>query len=145
MLPLILQRTIACSSETVRSMINDPNGNPFILGYPSNFEPGTPIVMKMKLLGGIVIKQKERIFENNGSTLFSSGINLPLNFLSSIRHHKRSNQNNGDTVYESFFELRGFLSPMIKLLMASSFRAVLIGMTDGEAMRIHRAAHCQQQ
>ena len=127
---IILHRTIKASPQSVWQVLNDtanyPHWNPFVVACESTFEPGTAIIMKVKLF--TTIRQKETIRVNHKEKLLEYGIDIPFLLHSSRKHILTVNDDRTD--YESFFQLTGLLAPLVAFLMAKPLRAGFTAMTD---------------
>ncbi|NNL11582.1 MAG: SRPBCC domain-containing protein [Pseudomonadales bacterium] len=109
--------------------------NPFIVACESSFEPGTPITMRVKMPPLPVFTQKETIFSNVSGELMEYGINQPFGLLSSVRQHVLTELSADSCRYESFFELRGKLAPMVGFALGKKLERGFAGMTQGIARR----------
>lgn len=137
-------RRIDAPRETVWSVITDldkyPDWNPFMVECQSSLEEGAPIHMKVRVLPGINQPQKETIRQIEHARRFSYGIRLPLNALHSDRYHYLEALADGTTHYVSRFELGGWISPLVKLLLGSRLRKGFTHMTDALAERAEHLA-----
>lgn len=105
--------------------------NPFVLACRSTFEVKSAIRMKVKVLPYLTVPQKETIFEHIPGTKLSYGITIPFGALKSYRSHVLTSISDDETVYESSFELSGWLSPLVDAMMGSSLKKGFDGMSNG--------------
>jgi len=110
--------------------------NPFVTDCHTSFEVGSPIFLKVQLLPLASISQRETILLFQEGERFDYGIQLPLGALTSQRSHQLTQLNNGDVWYRSTFELSGWLSPLVKLLL---FKALVNGFESMTHALIRRA------
>lgn len=133
------EHTIAASQQTVWEVISDLQSygewNPFVVACESSLQVGSPIVMRVNLLPPFPLRQKETIQGHRDGEYLSYGIKLPLGALSSCRQHRLSTNKDGSTHYESLFELKGWLSPMVKVMMSKALRKGFGGMSGGIKQR----------
>lgn len=133
------EHSIAASQETVWEVISDLKSygewNPFVVACESSMQVGSPIVMKVNLFPPIPMRQKETIQGYRDGEYLSYGIKLPLGALSSTRQHCLSKDDNGATRYESLFELKGWMSPLVKFMMSKRMAKGFDGMSRGIKQR----------
>lgn len=121
MLVINYRFTVNASKETLWDVISDlaryPEWNPFVVRCESSLVIGTPIKMRVKVIPPIAMPQTETILASQTGEYLSYGIKLPLRMLRSNREHIVSSDGFGHTVYESRFELAGWLSPLVHILL----------------------------
>ncbi len=106
--------------------------NPFCIECSTTLEPGTPIVMRERLVGGREMVQREVIRSHTPGTEFShTMMPMPLGALHSVRLHLLAPLDAGRCRYTSYFELGGWLSPVIAGLLGRAFRRGFWSMTQG--------------
>lgn len=135
---------VNASPESVWAVINDiakySEWNPFVVGCDSTMKPGDPIVMKVCVIPGFPMKQVEKVFENEPGEVLSYGIGLPFGMLSSYRSHRVVPTGDGCCEYQSHFELKGWLSGLVKLMTGRNLRKGFTGMSEGIARRTESLA-----
>lgn len=131
--------TIQAPKEVVWHVITDVDTyrewNPFVIACRSTFEVQSPIRMKVKVLPFLTVPQKETVFEHEPGEKLSYGINVPFGALKSYRSHQLRAVSEQETVYESTFQLSGWLSPLVNIMMGSSLKAGFDGMSHGILQR----------
>ncbi|MEU0542682.1 SRPBCC domain-containing protein [Nocardia sp. NPDC005978] len=130
---------IDAPAELVWQVLTDVDNygewNPFVPECTTTLEPGTPIDMKVRLVGP-PRNQREYIFSNTPGKEFSYKMKpAPLGLLSSHRQHILTPLGDGRTRYESHFELQGPLSPVVGGLLGNALRKGFGGMTAGVKLR----------
>lgn len=123
---------INAAAETVWEVITDvatyPEWNPFVLACQTSLKPGEAINMKVKLGNGIQ-KANEIIDEVHTGRGFSYRMKPPpLGALRSYRTHDIEPRDIRTCVYRSHFELNGWLSPVVAMIMRSKLQAGFDGM-----------------
>lgn len=113
---------IAAPAAAVWSVIADldryPEWNPFVIACRSTLEPGTPIDMRVRVFPGIAQPQRETIFAHDPGRFLSYGVApLPLGVLASTRSHAVTALGAERARYDSRFELRGWLAPVVQVLL----------------------------
>ena len=113
---------IAAPAATVWSVITDldryPEWNPFVVACRSSLQPGSPIVMRVRVFPGFAQSQRETVFEHEPGRLLSYGVApMPLGMLTSRRSHEVTALGTDRTRYASHFELRGWLAPVVQALL----------------------------
>ncbi len=104
--------------------------NPFVLECQAELRPGGPINMKV-LLGSSIQKANEVIDTVNEGRGFSYRMKPPpLGALRSYRIHDIEPTGDNACRYTSHFELQGWLSPLVGLLMESKMQQGFDGMSD---------------
>ena len=114
--------------------------NPFVLECRTTLEPGSPIDMKVRLVGP-PRRQREFIRSHTPGHEFSYCMKpAPLGLLSSERSHTLTPLADGRTRYDSHFQLNGPLAPVVSGLLGSALRTGFTGMTDAVKLRAESLA-----
>lgn len=126
---------IQAPAAAVWAVISDfdryPEWNPFVVSARSSLKPGEPIDMKVKLLGPVQ-RQVEIILDVREGEGFSYCMKpFPLGALSSRRSHRITEIDANSCRYESHFELRGWLMPLVRGLMRGALQRGFDGMSQG--------------
>ena len=112
---------IDAKPETVWDVVTDLDKygewNKFVVGCESSLTEGSPIRMKVRLLPFFAMPQTETILENEPGRKLSYGMKIPMGILSSRRGHVIEQDEKGQTIYKSTFELKGLLAPVVKGLL----------------------------
>ncbi len=139
MFQIILQEEIPVPKHVVWDVICNtddyPIWNAFVVACDSTFEVGAPIVMQVKVLPFIAMRQKETILQNIPGELLEYGIKMPFGILASSRQHILTSIDENTTRYESVFILKGALSSTVSGLLGSQLKRGFNDMTNGIAMR----------
>jgi uncharacterized protein YndB with AHSA1/START domain len=96
--------------------------NPFVVRCRSTLRPGDPIRMRVKVLPWFAQPQWETVRDHAPQRLLSYGIALPTGMLHSDRAHRFDALADGRTRYRSTFHLRGWLAPLVTLLLGNNLR-----------------------
>lgn len=105
--------------------------NPFVLECDTDLKPGGPINMQVKLGNGTQ-KANEIIDEVNEGRGFSYRMKPPpLGALASYRSHDIEPKGDNQCVYRSHFELKGWLSPLVVMIMKSKLQTGFDDMSHG--------------
>jgi hypothetical protein len=135
MMQIILEEKIPVPRNVVWDVICNtrdyPSWNKFVVACHSSFEVGTPIVMSVKVLPFIAMRQKESIRQNIKGELLEYGIKIPLGILSSSRQHILTSIDANTTKYESVFILNGALAPIVDILLGHQLKRGFSDMTNG--------------
>ena len=125
-MPLIIEHSleIAATAERVWSVITDldsyPLWNPFVVACASTLAPGSPIAMRVRVFPFFAQPQREQIFEHVPGRRLRYGIPLrPFRALASSRSHEVEAIAPARTRYVSYFELSGWLAPIVSLLLGT--------------------------
>ena len=141
-------RTInASASELWQVLINnDAYGewNPFVVRCQSTFEPGSAIIMHVKIWSTFALRQKETIRANEAEKFLEYGIRLP-GLLTSVRQHKLEVIDEHNCRYQSYFELQGLLAPVVKQLLGARLQRGFLMMTDALQRRAQQSAQNADQ
>ncbi len=129
-----LKESIGADKATVWKTINDleqySSWNPFVVKCQSTLDIGAPIIMWVKLIPGITLRQKETIFNKREGEFLEYGIRVPL-LLKSSRQHIIRATSDSSCRYDSIFRLKGPLAPVVGGLLGKRLRAGFNGMTLG--------------
>lgn len=136
---------IAAPVATVWSVITDldryPEWNPFVVRCRSSLEPRTPIDMRVRVFPGFAQPQRETIFEHVPGRFLSYGVApLPLGVLASTRSHQVTALGADRTLYDSRFELQGWLAPVVRALLGGRLASGFAAMSDAIKARSEATA-----
>lgn len=144
MMQILLEAEIPAPKNVVWDVICNtrdyPSWNTFVVACDSSFEVGSPIVMRVKVLPFIAMRQKESIRQNIKGERLEYGIKIPFGILSSSRQHILTSINATTTKYESVFILNGVLAPIVDILLGRQLKRGFSDMTNGivmQAKKIH--------
>lgn len=139
MFQIMLKEEIKAPREIVWDVISRtseyPQWNKFVVSCQSTLQVGSPIVMYVKVLPFMPMRQKETILQKTPGEFLEYGINIPFGILSSSRQHILKSADSGKTTYESVFILKGLLSSLVGVLLGSQLRRGFSDMTKGIASR----------
>ena len=142
---ILLKEAIDADKASVWQTINDlsqyPKWNPFVVKCQSSLEIGSPIIMWVKLIPGITLRQKETIFAKRPGEFLEYGINIPL-LLKSSRQHIITSTSDSSCRYDSIFRLEGPLAPVVGFFMEKQLRQGFTDMTMSikeQAQTLYRA------
>jgi hypothetical protein len=115
--------------EVITDLPSYPAWNPFVVACRSTLAVGAPISMRVRIFPCWAQPQRERIFEHTPGCLLCYGVRgMPLGSLVSRRCHEVRPLEARRTLYESRFELNGWLAPLVRFLLgrrlASGFHAM---------------------
>lgn len=135
---------INAPASTVWEVITDTavygEWNPFVEECQCELRPGGPINMKVRLGSGLQ-KANEVIDEVHEGRGFSYRMKPPpLGALRSYRSHDIEPLDDGSCVYRSHFELDGWLSPVVTLIMKSKLQEGFDGMSHAVKDRAEELA-----
>ncbi|MEO6029318.1 MAG: SRPBCC domain-containing protein [Candidatus Binatia bacterium] len=141
---------IAAPAATVWSVITDldryPEWNPFVIACRSTLEPGRPIDMRVRVFPGFAQPQRETIFEHVPGRFLSYGVApMPLGMLASTRSHEVTALGADRTRYDSRFELRGWLAPVVKALLGGRLAGGFAAMSAGIKTRAEMLSRATQR
>lgn len=127
-------RDVAAPAARVWSVITDlaryPEWNPFVVVCRSTLEPGTPIVMRVRVLPWLAQPQRETIFEHVPGRRLTYGVPpLPFGALASRRSHEVVETAADRCRYVSHFELTGWLVPIVSTLLGERLQKGFTAMT----------------
>ena len=132
---------IEASSDTVWQVITNfskyEQWNPFIPGCSCDLQVGNTIEMRVSLLTGLKpLTQTEYISEVEPGRHFSYvSPKRPTFLLRSYRSHTLTALETGKTLYQSHFELHGWLRPLIELFIGKSLQRGFDGMSTAISCR----------
>jgi len=107
-----------------------PEWNPFVVACRSTLAPGSPIVMRVRVLPFVAQPQTETIFEHVPGRRLSYGLaGLPLGALASRRSHEVESLADDRARYVSRFELSGWLAPLVQTLLGGRLTAGFTAMS----------------
>jgi hypothetical protein len=146
----IIDKTVEINApaEVVWDVITDlpryGEWNPFVLECRSTLKPGEPIVMKVKL--GMMTQTADEVIQDVRPKSHLSYHMKPVGpgVLSSYRSHNIESVDTTHSRYHSHFELKGWLMPLVRLLMGKNMRDGFVGMTDGIKRRAEQLWAQQQ-
>jgi hypothetical protein len=90
--------------------------NPFITQCKAELQPGTPIIMQVNM-GPFELEQTEQVTQVEHEKLFEYRMRPVGRWLYSKRQHRLEVLGARECRYTSYFELRGWLSPIVTLCM----------------------------
>lgn len=129
-----LIRDIDAPQALVWEVITDASSygdwNTFITACESSFEVGTPIRMKVNF-GTSERMQTEYITANEPMRLIEYGMKPIPVLLSSRRQHRLAQIDDQTCRYESWFQLKGFVSPLVWAALGKNMQRGFEQMTDG--------------
>ncbi|AYF76443.1 SRPBCC domain-containing protein [Nocardia yunnanensis] len=138
----VIDRTVEIDApaELVWQVLTDVDRygewNPFCLECKTTLEPGSPIDMKVRLVGPKPKRQREFIRTHTPGTEFSYSMKpVPLGLLSSERSHTVTSLEGGRTRYVSHFQLQGALAPVVSGLLGKALTTGFEGMTNAVKTR----------
>lgn len=107
-----------------------PEWNPFVVACRSTLAVGDPIEMRVRVFPWFAQPQREEIFEHLPGRRLCYGLRGgALGALRSRRCHELEAQGPAHTRYSSRFELRGWLAPLVSLLLARRLEAGFASMS----------------
>ena len=129
-MPLVIEHRLAIEAPAAKvwRVITDldryPEWNPFVVECASGLAVGDPIRMKVRVLPGLAQPQTEEILEHEPGRRLCYGIlGSALGALASRRCHRVSETSPDRSDYHSLFELRGWLAPVVSLLLGRRLAA----------------------
>ncbi|MBY8966864.1 SRPBCC domain-containing protein [Algiphilus sp. NNCM1] len=109
--------------------------NPFVSRCQSTLQPGDPIDMTVHLMARPQ-QQREWITDYDDGHGFAYRMKpVPLGALSSARWHDIRPDGEGRSRYQSHFELRGWMMPVVRGLLGARLRAGFAGMNAAVKQR----------
>jgi uncharacterized protein YndB with AHSA1/START domain len=149
---ITLSEDIAAPAQVVWEVITNlddyPRWNTFVVACESTLAVGAPIVMQVRLGSTSPRKQTEIVRQHLPGELLEYGMRTPLRLLWSKRQHRLTSVAANAARYQSLFELRGPLSPLVAVLMGTHLQRGFAEMTRGIARRaesIHSQRIQEQQ
>jgi hypothetical protein len=123
--------------EVITDLPSYPAWNPFVVACRSTLGVGAPISMRVRVLPFWAQPQREWIITHTPGRLLCYGVRgVPFGSLVSCRCHEVRSLGLQRTLYESRFELGGWLAPVVQCLLGRRLARGFHAMT--EAIR-HRA------
>lgn len=109
--------------------------NPFVEQCETTLEPGGPINMKVRL-GSKLQTANEILVDVQPGKRFSYRMKpVPPGALSSFRSHDIEFLDGNRSRYRSYFELKGWMMPLVRGLMGRHLQTGFAGMTEGVKRR----------
>lgn len=122
-----------------------PEWNPFLPGCSSSLRPGDPIDLQVKL-GARPQRQREWIVEHDPGRRFMYRMKpVPLSALSSQRSHDLESLGATRTRYRSYFHLKGWMMPLVRLLLGARLETGFTQMSEGLKQRAEKLWREEQQ
>lgn len=124
---------IEAPAERVWEVITDldryPEWNPFVVACRSSLAVGAPIEMRVHVFRSFAQPQRETIFEHVPGRRLCYGVPMgSLGALASRRCHHLEPRG-AHTHYVSEFELRGWMAPVVRLLLGRRLAAGFAAMS----------------
>ena len=131
---------VRAPAQVVWTVVTDlahyPEWNPFVVACASDLAVGTPIEMRVRLVGGIAQRQRETILSHEPGRRLCYGLpSAFLGALSSSRCHHVESLGPERARYASRFSLQGALEPAVRALLGPSLRRGFAAMTDALVRR----------
>lgn len=121
--------------EVLTDFAKYPEWNPFVVECRSTLKPGEAMDMRVKLLGPPQ-RQVEWMNEHVPGRRFAYNMKpFPLGGLSSLRSHDVEAVGAERTRYRSYFELKGWMMPLVRGLFGSAIERGMRGMWEGVKAR----------
>lgn len=117
--------------EVIADMPRYGEWNKFVVACRSSLQIGEPISMQVRVLPFMAQPQKEFIFDHEPGKKLSYGIHMPLGALDSHREHVLEGLSEERTLYQSNFQLSGWLSPLVGLFVGAQLRRGFSDMSYG--------------
>ena len=144
---LVLEHTLQIAApaalvwEVVTDLARYPEWNPFVVACASDLREGSPIAMRVRLLPGPALSQRERIFEHVPGERLCYGLDGAfLGGVSSRRCHVVVSEGAAQTRYESRFALGGRLAPFVRALLGRRLAHGFAAMTEALGRRAETLA-----
>jgi hypothetical protein len=126
----------------VTDLARYPEWNPFVVACASDLAVGSPIDMRVRLVGGFAQRQRETILSHEPGRRLCYGLaSAFLGALSSSRCHHVESLGPERARYESRFALQGPLEPVVRALLGRALRSGFSAMTDALVHRAEELAH----
>ena len=114
--------------------------NPLAVRCKTSLVPGEPIDMWVRLTSGPLRHQREWMRTHTPGQEFSYSMKpVPLGALRSLRTQSLTPLEGGRTRYAAHFEVRGWLEPVVRLMLGSSLRRGFDGVAAGLKARAEGA------
>jgi len=137
----VIEKTleIAAPPPVVWEVLTDfaryPEWNPFVVECRSTLQPGAAMDMRVKLLGPPQ-RQVEWMSEHVPGRRFAYNMKpFPLGALRSLRSHDVEAAGAERTRYRSYFQLDGWMMPLVRGLFGASIERGMRGMWEGVQRR----------
>ncbi len=122
--------------EVVTDLQHYPEWNPFVVRCESTLVVGDPILMRVRVLPFFAQPQREWILEHEPGRRLCYGLaSMPLGALESRRSHDVTADGATGARYQSRFELSGWLSPVVALLLGGRLREGFTAMSRALVQR----------
>lgn len=127
---------IAAPPETVWGVLTDfgsyDQWNPLAVRCKTSLVPGEPIDMWVDLGPGPLLRQREWVRSHTPGQEFSYRMRpVPAGALRSLRSQALTPLEGGRTRYTAHFEIRGWLQPLVQLLLGRQLRRGFDGVAAG--------------
>ncbi|MGN6723023.1 MAG: SRPBCC family protein [Marmoricola sp.] len=127
---------IDAAPETVWRVLTDfdkyGEWNPLAIKCSTSLVPGDPIDMVVRLGPGRPLKQREWIRTHTPGHEFSYNMKpIPFGALRSLRSQTLTELEGNRTRYTAHFEIRGWLEPLVRLLLGKALRRGFDGVAEG--------------
>ena len=134
---------IDASPETVWGVLTDfenyERWNPLAVECTTSLVPGEPIDMMVRLGPGPLRRQREWIRTCTPGQEFSYTMKpVGLGTLRSLRTQQLTELPDGRTRYTAHFEIRGWLNPMVQLLLGRALKRGFDGVAAGLKAQVER-------
>lgn len=118
-----------------------PKWNPFVVACRSSLDVGAPIQMRVRVFESLAQPQTEIVLQHQPGRLLSYGLpGNALGVLKSQRSHRVCEIGRGRSRYCSSFELSGWLSPLVGLLLGRKLRRSFGEMSEALVQRAQSLA-----
>jgi hypothetical protein len=139
---------IDAPAHTVWQVITDLDRygewNPFVVAAQSTLEPGEPIRMQVRLFASFTQPQTETVRTLEPERRLCYGLGpMPLGALSSRRCHEIEALSDSRCRYTSHFELLGWISALVQMLMGGRLERGFAGNTAGLKARAEQLAKAE--
>lgn len=142
----VIDRTIEVNApatavwEVITDLPRYGEWNPFCLSARSTLKPGETIEMTVQLTSKPQ-KVVEWIKEFEQGRRFAYSMKpIPLGALSSLRSHDVEPLGSGRARYRSYFELKGWMMPLVRALYSRNLKQGFSGMTEAVGRRAEQLA-----
>jgi hypothetical protein len=122
--------------DVVTDLDRYPEWNPFVVACRSSLVIGAPIDMRVRLVGRFAQPQREEILVHEAGRRLCYGLRRAMfGALASERCHVVESLGPALAHYESRFQLRGALSPVVRALLGRNLARGFAAMTDALVAR----------